>query len=164
MRILGIDPGLAIVGYGIIEKEGSTIKLIEYGSIQTPAKMNIALRLEIIFKELNSIISDFRPEEIVYEKLFHEKNNKTFIDVSQARGVEILAGKLNNLDIYEYTPLQVKTAITGYGRASKVQVQESVKRILNLKEIPKPDDAADALAIAICHSFSSKFKELYKME
>lgn len=164
MRILGIDPGYAIVGYGIIEKEGSKIKMLEYGSIQTEAHTSTAIRLEIIFNELNQIIKEYKPDEVAYEKLFHEKNTKTFMAVSQARGVEILAGKINNLDIFEYTPLQIKTALTGYGRATKNQVQESVKRILNLQDIPKPDDAADALAIAICHSFSGKFKDLYKME
>ena len=164
MRILGIDPGYAIVGYGIIEKEGSKIKMLEYGSIQTKAHTSTAIRLEIIFNELNQIIKEFKLDEVAYERLFHEKNTKTFMAVSQARGVEILAVKINNLDIFEYTPLQIKTALTGYGRATKNQVQESVKRILNLQDIPKPDDAADALAIAICHSFSGKFKDLYKME
>ena len=164
MIILGIDPGIAIVGYGIIEKIGSKINLLEYGSIQTDAKTSTPLRLEIIFNELNGIIKEFKPDEVAYEKLFHQKNSKTVIDVSQARGVEVLAAQLNNLDIFEYTPLQVKTAITGYGRASKNQVQEGVKRLLNLTTIPKPDDAADALAIAICHSFSGKFRDLYKME
>lgn len=164
MIIMGIDPGLAIVGYGIIEKIGSKIKMIEYGSIQTDSKLSNPQRLDIIFQEMNNIIKDFSPQEVAYEKLFHEKNSKTVITVSQARGVEILASKINNLDIFEYTPLQVKTAITGYGRANKKQMQESVRRILNLRDIPKPDDAADALAIAICHSFSGKFKDLYKME
>ncbi|WP_311487886.1 crossover junction endodeoxyribonuclease RuvC [uncultured Helcococcus sp.] len=164
MIILGIDPGIAIVGYGIIEKIGSKINLLEYGSIQTNANTSTPLRLEIIFNELNGIIKEFKPDEVAYEKLFHQKNSKTVIDVSQARGVEVLVAQINNLDIFEYTPLQVKTAITGYGRASKNQVQEGVKRLLNLTTIPKPDDAADALAIAICHSFSGKFRDLYKME
>lgn len=164
MIILGIDPGVAIVGYGVIEKNGSHIKMIEYGTIQTDAGMDIQSRLEIIYNEMNSIIKEFKPQEIAYEKLFHQKNSKTIINVSQARGVEILAGKVNNLDLYEYTPLQIKTALTGYGRAVKKQVQESVKRILNLTDIPKPDDAADALAVAICHSFNGRMKELNKME
>ncbi len=164
MRILGIDPGLAIVGYGVIEKKGNTYKILEYGTIQTKADEKTPDRLEIIFNELNQIIKDFEPDEVAYEKLFHQKNSKTVIDVSQARGVEILAAKINNLNIYEYTPLQIKMALTGYGRANKKQMQESVKRFLNLKEIPRPDDAADALAIALCHSFSGKFKNLYTME
>lgn len=164
MIILGIDPGIAIVGYGIIEKNGSKLKMLEYGSIQTKAGTETPLRLEIIFNELNEIIKEFKPQHVAYEKLFHEKNTKTFINVSQARGVEVLAAKVNGLEIFEYTPLQIKMAITGYGRASKTQMQESVKRLLNLTDIPKPDDAADALAIAICHSFSGKFSDLYKME
>lgn len=163
MIILGIDPGLAIVGYGVIEVKGNKIKVLEYGSIQTKANKSIQERLAIIFNEMNSLIDDFRPDEVAFEKLFHQKNSKTVIDVSQARGVEVLATKLKNLDIYEYTPLQIKTAITGYGRATKIQMQEGVKRILNLSELPKPDDAADALAIAICHSFSGKLKKMYKM-
>lgn len=163
MIILGIDPGLAIVGYGVIKVNGNKIKVLEYGSIQTKANTEIQERLEIIFNEMNTLIDDLKPDEVVFEKLFHQKNSKTVIDVSQARGVKILATKLKKLDIYEYTPLQVKTAITGYGRASKIQMQEGVKRILNLADIPKPDDAADALAIAICHSFSGKFKKMYKM-
>lgn len=164
MVIIGVDPGLATIGYGIIEKTGSKIKLLEYGSIQTQASTSIPERLEIIYNELDQIIKEFKPDEVAYERLFHQKNSKTVIDVSQARGVEILVAQINNLKIFEYTPLQVKTAITGYGRASKQQMQESVKRLLNLTDIPKPDDAADALAIAICHSFSGKFSDMYKME
>lgn len=164
MIILGIDPGLAIVGYGVIEKIGNKVKVLEYGTVQTDSKLDTASRLEIIFYELDSIIKQYAPTEVAYEKLFHQKNTKTIIDVSQARGVEVLVGKINNLDLFEYTPLQIKTAITGYGRADKKQMQESVKRLLNLSEIPKPDDAGDALAIALCHSFSGKFKNLYKME
>lgn len=164
MIILGIDPGIAIVGYGLIEKDGSKIKMLEYGSIQTDSTMSTQERLEIIFNELNVIIKQYNPDEVAFEKLYHQNNSKTFINVSQARGVQILAAKINNIDLYEYTPLQIKTALTGYGRAIKIQVQESVKRILNLSDIPKPDDAADALAIAICHSFSNKMKNLYKME
>ena len=136
MIILGIDPGLAIVGYGVIKVNGNKIKVLEYGSIQTKANTEIQERLEIIFNEMNTLIDDLKPDEVVFEKLFHQKNSKTVIDVSQARGVKILATKLKKLDIYEYTPLQVKTAITGYGRASKIQMQEGVKRILNLADIP----------------------------
>lgn len=163
MIILGIDPGIAIVGYGIIEVIGNKITMLEYGSIQTVSNSPTPDRLKIIYKELDEIINQYKPTEVAYEKLFHEKNTKTFINVSQARGVEILVATLNNLEIFEYTPLQVKTALTGYGRATKNQVQESVKRILNLSDIPKPDDAADALAIAICHSFSKKFRDLFRM-
>ena len=112
MRILGIDPGLAIVGYGVIEKKGNTYKILEYGTIQTKADEKTPDRLEIIFNELNQIIKDFEPDEVAYEKLFHQKNSKTVIDVSQARGVEILAAKINNLNIYGYTPLEIKMALT----------------------------------------------------
>lgn len=163
MIILGIDPGIAIVGYGLIETVSNKIRLLEYGTIQTSSTQTTDERLKIIFTEMNNIIGQYKPDDVCYEKLFHEKNSKTFINVSQARGVEVLASSLNNLPMYEYTPLQIKMALTGYGRAVKKQVQESVKRILNLSEIPKPDDAADALAIAICHSFSLKFKDRFRM-
>lgn len=163
MRILGIDPGLAIVGYGVIEVTGNRIKMLEYGVVQTFPKDSTQDRLAIIYKELNSIISDFKPDEVAFEKLFHEKNTKTFINVSQARGVEVLACVNSGLEMYEYTPLQIKQALTGYGRATKIQMQEAVKRFLKLDGIPKPDDAADALAIAICHSFSNKFKKQFEM-
>lgn len=163
MIILGIDPGIAIVGYGVIEVIGNRVKMLEYGSIQTYNTHTTDERLEIIYKELLLLIDQYKPEEVAFEKLFHEKNTKTFINVSQARGVEVLACKISGLQAYEYTPLQVKNALTGYGRASKMQMQEAVKRYLSLDKIPKPDDAADALAIAICHSFTNKFKEMYKM-
>ena len=163
MRILGIDPGIAIVGYGLIEVVGNRYRLLEYGSIQTPSNISVDKRLEIIYDELTKLIDQYQPTEACIEKLFHEKNTKTFINVSQARGVEILACVHKNLNIYEHTPLQIKQALTGYGRATKTQVQQAVKRILNLSEIPKPDDAADALAIAISHAFTNKFKEQFRM-
>ncbi len=163
MIILGIDPGIAIVGYGLIEVIGNRYRLLEYGSIQTKATSSTDERLEIIYRELVGLIDEYKPEEVAFEKLFHEKNTKTFINVAQARGVEILACKTQGLDVFEYTPLQIKQALTGYGRATKNQMQESVKRILNLDGIPKPDDAADALAIAICHSFTNKLKEQFRM-
>lgn len=163
MIILGIDPGIAIVGYGVLETIGNKYKLLEYGSIQTTPAYSTDERLEIIYDELIELIKEYQPEEVAFEKLFHEKNTKTFINVAQARGAEILACKASGLRIYEYTPLQIKQALTGYGRASKKQMQEGVKRILNLSEIPKPDDAADALAIAICHSFTNRLKEQFRM-
>ncbi len=163
MIILGIDPGIAIVGYGLIEILGNRYSLLEYGTIQTKPEFSTDERLEIIFRELEALIEQYQPEEAAFEKLFHEKNTKTFINVAQARGVEVLACKTKGLRVYEYTPLQVKQALTSYGRASKHQMQESVKRILNLDGIPKPDDAADALAIAICHSFTNKLKEQFRM-
>ncbi|QQK07808.1 crossover junction endodeoxyribonuclease RuvC [Miniphocaeibacter halophilus] len=163
MIILGIDPGIAIIGYGIIEVVGSSIKLLEYGCITTSSKSPVPKRLSFIMKEMSSIIEEFKPDEMAIEELFFNKNAKTVINVAQARGVEILAGIEAGLPIYEYTPLQIKQAIVGYGRAEKIQVQETIKTILRLSEIPKPDDAADAIAVAICHSFSRKFKELYEM-
>lgn len=163
MIILGIDPGIAIVGYGVIEIMGNSYRLLEYGSIQTGPEYSTDERLEIIFDELIGLIDQYKPQEVAFEKLFHEKNTKTFINVSQARGVEVLACKKSGLSIYEYTPLQIKQALTGYGRANKNQMQEAVKRILNLSEIPRPDDAADALSVAICHSFTGRLKEEFRM-
>ncbi|MDL2311020.1 crossover junction endodeoxyribonuclease RuvC [Peptostreptococcaceae bacterium OttesenSCG-928-C18] len=164
MIILGIDPGIAIVGYSLIEAQGSTVKLLEYGCITTSSKSSLPDRLFFIMQEMRSIIQQFKPTEMAIEELFFNKNVKTAIQVAQARGVEILAGIEAGLDVYEYTPLQIKQAIVGYGRAEKKQVQEMVKTILNLNDIPKPDDAADAVAVALCHSFSNKFKELYKVK
>ena len=163
MIILGIDPGIAIVGYSLINYNGNTIKLLEYGCLTTSSKDLLPDRLSFIMDELSLIISEFKPEEMAIEELFFNKNVKTAIQVAQARGVEILAGVQAGLKVYEYTPLQIKQAIVGYGRAEKMQVQENIKRILNLNEIPKQDDAADAIAVAICHAFSRKFKELYEM-
>ena len=163
MIILGIDPGIAIVGYGLIEYAGNSIKLLEYGCITTSSKEPLPNRLSFIMDELSFLIQEFKPEEMAIEELFFNKNVKTAIQVAQARGVEILAGVKSGVVVYEYTPLQVKQAIVGYGRAEKIQVQESIKKMLNLNEIPKPDDAADAIAVAICHAFSRKFKELYEM-
>lgn len=163
MIYLGIDPGIAIVGYGLIDVEGSSIKLLEYGCITTSSKSPLPKRLSFIMEEMRSIIKEFKPDEMAIEELFFNKNVKTAITVAQARGVEVLAGVEAGLGVYEYTPLQIKQAIVGYGRAEKIQVQETVKTILNLNDIPRPDDAADAIAVALCHSFSSKFKELYEM-
>lgn len=164
MRVLGIDPGLAIVGYSIIETDANKIKMLEYGCIKTEAEISTPDRLNIIFNRLNEIIKQYNPEDMAIEELFYNKNVKTVISIGQARGVEVLSGISNGLQIYEYTPLQIKQAVVGYGRAEKKQIQNMVKFILGLDEIPKPDDAADALAVAICHSFSLKFKENFKMK
>ncbi|MDD5589572.1 MAG: crossover junction endodeoxyribonuclease RuvC [Candidatus Portnoybacteria bacterium] len=150
MIILGIDPGNALMGYGLIEDLGGKIKFIEYGCFATEKNLKPALRLEKIFKELSALIKKYKPETIAMESLFFFKNQKTIIKVSQAQGIVMLAAALEKLPIVEFTPPQVKQAVTGYGKAEKQQVQKMVKAILNLKEIPKPDDAADALAIAIC--------------
>ncbi|MGO4986680.1 crossover junction endodeoxyribonuclease RuvC [Gallicola sp. Sow4_E12] len=163
MRILGIDPGIAIVGYGIVDIKGNSISMVEYGCITTSSKSRLPDRLFFIMNEMTDIINEFKPDEMAIEELFFNKNTKTAITVAEARGVEILAAKQSGLEIYEYTPLQIKQAVVGYGRAEKQQVQEMVKILLNLSERPKPDDAADALAVAICHSLSHKFKDLYKI-
>ena len=152
MRILGIDPGYGIVGYGVIDYDNYTQKVVDYGTISTPKEETLPNRLFIIYKMLNRIIDTYKPDVVAVEELFYFKNQKTIIPVAEARGVIILTCKLLNIDIYEYTPLQIKQALTGIGRAEKAQVQFMVKTLLNLEKIPKPDDAADALAVAICHS------------
>ncbi|MBC8590407.1 crossover junction endodeoxyribonuclease RuvC [Wansuia hejianensis] len=164
MIILGIDPGVAIVGYSIIETNGNHFKALEYGAITTDSKLNFPERIKIIYDQLTDIIDTYNPEDLAIEELFFNKNVKTAIKVGQARGVEILAAVNRGLNIYEYTPLQIKQATVGYGRAEKHQVQEMVKMLLNLKEIPKPDDVADALAVAICHGSSLKFKDNFLMK
>lgn len=163
MIIVGIDPGIAIVGYGIIEKKGNKLKAIKYGAITTEPNISLPYRLKIVYDELTKILLEYKPDAFAIEELFFNKNVKTAITIGQARGVEILAAVNCGIDIYEYTPLQVKQGVVGYGRAQKKQVQEMVKLLLNLKEIPKPDDVADALAVAICHAHSGRFKDLFKI-
>lgn len=164
MIIFGLDPGIAIVGYGIIEVLGNRVRLLDYGVITTDASLSVPERLNIIDFEINKLIAEFEPDELAIEELFFNKNVKTVINVAQARGVEILSFVKRGISVYEYTPLQIKQAITGYGRAEKKQMQESIRMIFKLKEIPKPDDAADAMAVALCHFFSLKFKENFKMK
>lgn len=154
MIILGIDPGTAICGYGVVEQQGNRFRMLEYGAIRSSSTEEPAARLQTIFLGLNRIIEQYRPGQMAVEELFFNKNVRTALVVGQARGVIMLAGQLQGIPIFEYTPLQVKQAVVGYGRAEKQQVQYMVKAILNLNEIPKPDDAADALAIAICHGNS----------
>ncbi len=149
--ILGIDPGIADTGFGVIEKgKGGKLTCITYGSIKTKAKMKLPDRLEILDKELNKIIKKYKPDLISIEQLFFCKNVKTALIVGQARGVVLLNCRKNKTEIIEFTPLQIKQAVSTYGKASKMQVQKMVKLLLRLKDIPKPDDAADALAAAIC--------------
>lgn len=155
MKILGIDPGIAIVGYGIIEQKGNRFGVINYGSIQTKAGLPLTERLQIIYTSLRRLIYDYKPDCMAIEELFFNNNAKTAIAVAQARGVLILGGVNEGLTISEYTPLQVKQAVTGYGRADKKQVQQMTKALLGLDKVPKPDDTADALAIAICHAHST---------
>ena len=164
MIILGIDPGIAIVGYSIVECTGNKFKAIDYGAIRTESDTLFPDRIKIIYDRLIEIIERYNPDDLAVEELFFNKNVKTAIKVGQARGVEILAAVNKGLNIYEYTPLQIKQAVVGYGRADKSQVQEMVKILLNLKEKPKPDDVADALAVAICHGSSLKFKESFRMK
>ena len=164
MIILGIDPGIAIVGWGVINCTGNNLKPIAYGSIVTDSKELFPDRLRTVYEELLVIIDKYNPTDMAIEELFFNKNAKTVIKVGQARGVQVLAGKNKNLDIFEYTPLQIKQAVVGYGRAEKHQVQEMVKLLLNLKQCPKPDDTADALAVAICHGSSLKFKDQFRMK
>lgn len=148
--ILGIDPGIADTGYGVIKSEGSHLACLTYGSIKTSAKLDLITRLELLHKELDKIIKKYHPDFATIEQLFFNKNVRTALIVGQARGVILLTLKQNKLAIVDYTPSQVKSAVSAYGQASKLQVQKMVKLILNLKELPQPDDAADALAIAIC--------------
>jgi crossover junction endodeoxyribonuclease RuvC len=154
MIILGVDPGTAITGYGVIEHLGNKFRLLEYGVVRSSKDLLLAERLQCIFKEINDVIDAFKPEHLAIEELFFNKNTKTALAVGHARGVIVLAASLKGIPVYEYTPLQVKQAVVGYGRAEKHQVQFMVKAIMNLMEIPKPDDAADALAIGICHANS----------
>ena len=151
MRVLGIDPGTAIVGYSIIDYENGKYTTLDYGCIFTDKSEDMPVRLEQIYDALEKIIKLWKPTDMAIENLFFFKNQKTIIEVGQARGVITLVGQKNRLNLFSYTPLQVKMGIAGYGRATKKQIQEMVKLILKLDEIPKPDDAADALAIAITH-------------
>ncbi len=158
MRILGIDPGTGILGFGVIEVERGKLQLVDAGVIRTPAKEDDAVRLQTIFEEISDIIAQSKPTVMSVEKLYFAKNVTTAMTVSQARGVVLLAGQQAGLDIYEYTPLQIKQALTGYGRAEKKQIQEMVRVILKLKDAPKPDDCADALAAAITHSMTTRLR------
>ena len=159
MKILGIDPGYAILGYGIIDMKGNQFSVIHYGAITTDSKMDMPDRLKCIYSSLMEIISEHQPETASIEELFFNNNAKTALMVGQARGVAMLACVNSGLPIGEYTPLQIKQALVGYGRAEKKQVQTMVKSILNLNEIPKPDDTADALAAAICHGNCANYNK-----
>lgn len=160
MRIIGIDPGYAIVGIGVLEYKGNKFKTLEYNAITTPAGMPTVERLKKIYTEMTSYLIKYDPDAVAIEELFFNSNQKTAINVAQARGVLLVSVANANIPIYEYTPLQVKQSVCGYGRADKQQVQHMVKTILGLNAIPKPDDAADALAIAICHAHSSKMNNI----
>jgi crossover junction endodeoxyribonuclease RuvC len=156
MIILGIDPGTAATGYGLVRKKADNLNLIEYGCIKTEPKFSTAERLNKLNQQLAKIIQEHKPQKIAVEDIFFFKNLKTAVKVSQARGVILAKAAQMQIPVIEHTPLQVKQAVTGYGRAEKSQVQKMVKILLSLKEIPKPDDAADALAVAICCAHSTK--------
>lgn len=162
MVILGIDPGYAIVGYGVIDTEKPNM-VVDYGAITTPKEDSMPVRLQAIEESLQYLFNKFKPEVVAIEELFYFKNQKTIIPVAEARGVIVLTCQKYCGNIYEYTPLQIKQALTGQGRAEKAQVQYMVKAILNLDSIPKPDDAADALAVAICHSQTSSALNMNKV-
>lgn len=155
MRILGIDPGVAIVGYGVIEYKKNVFKVIDYGKITSPAHTPLPKRLKMVYDGVTELVSAFKPDVVAIEELFFNTNVKTAIAVGHARGVLVLAAENAGIPVAEYTPLQIKQAVVGYGRADKNQVQQMVKMFLSLNEIPKPDDTADALAVAICHAHSA---------
>lgn len=156
MRVLGIDPGTGILGFGIIEASNHNLTLVDAGVIRTPYKEQDAIRLSTIYNELTEIIKNSQPKVMVVEKLFFAQNVTTAMTVSQARGIVLLCAEQAKLQIFEYTPLQIKYSLTGHGRADKKQIQEMVRIVLKLKETPKPDDCADALAAAICHSMTMR--------
>lgn len=166
MRILGIDPGIAIVGFGFIDKEGHKITPVQYGCIQTEAHTPDEERLLHVYEAMVQLVEKYKPDTVAFEKLFFNRNVTNAMSVSQARGVLILAAIQKGLPIAEYTPMQVKQAVVGYGKAEKKQVQEMTRMFLKLQAIPKPDDVADALAVAICHAHSytlnSKINEVLK--
>lgn len=155
MRILGIDPGIATIGFGLVDFSGREYKLIKCGVISTPAHTALSARLEQIYDDLCSLLDMFRPDAVSIEELFFNTNITTGISVAHGRGVILLACRKAGIKVYEYTPLQVKQAVVGYGRAEKKQVMDMVRRICSLPEPPKPDDAADAVALALCHARSS---------
>ena len=160
MVILGIDPGTASMGYGIVEFKQSQFKPLTYGVLRTQKGVDAGQRLKILFEGLNALMDEYQPDHVVVEALFFSRNTTTAISVGQARGVAVLAAGLRQTPVYEYTPLQVKQSVAGYGRADKKQVQFMVRALLNMNVIPKPDDAADALAITICHGNSYNFNKI----
>ncbi len=157
IRILGVDPGYAIVGFGVLDYDGMRFEPIEYGAVLTEAGTPFPERLKAIFEDIEFIFDKFKPDCMAIERLYFTTNQKTAIDVAQARGVTVLSAARRAVPVSEYTPLQVKMSVTGYGKAEKKQVMEMTRQILGLAQIPKPDDAADALAIAICHGHSVRY-------
>jgi crossover junction endodeoxyribonuclease RuvC len=160
MRVLGIDPGTAITGYGLVEEVRGDLKLVAFGVIRTPADQPLPGRLQLIYHAVSDLAEEWEPEAAAVEELFFSRNVRTAMSVGQARGVALLALADAGLDVAEYTPLAIKQAVTGYGNADKMQVQEMVRLLLELAEVPRPDDAADALAVAICHLHSARLAAL----
>ena len=156
MRVLGIDPGYAIVGYGLVQAEGMAMQALQFGAITTRAHTAFEDRLAEIFDDMQALLGQAAPDAMAVESLFFTTNQKTAVAVAEARGVILLAARRAHVPIFEYTPLQVKQSVAGYGKATKKQMQEMTRRLLTLKEIPKPDDAADAVAVAICHIHSAR--------
>jgi len=161
MIILGIDPGTAATGYGVIEVKNSP-ELVEYGCLSTSDKDNMVDRLRSIYEQISCIIDRFSPAEVAVEEVFFNRNTKTALSIGQARGVILLAVSSKGAKVFSYTPLEVKQAITGYGRARKEQIQHMIKKTFNLSHLPRPDDASDAIAVALCHLYSRKLKNLSK--
>ena len=155
MRILGIDPGYAIVGYGFVDYNLNRFSVVGYGAVTTKAGTRFSRRLQDIYDDMITLIEKYKPDHLSIERLYFNTNTTTAIDVAQARGVILLAAEKCGVEVFEYTPLQVKQSVTGYGKAEKRQVMEMVKSLLNLNSVPKPDDTADALALAICHGHYS---------
>ena len=162
--ILGIDPGLATMGWGVIESDGSRHRLIQYGTLGTPAGQPVPVRLRAIYSGVQQLISTYRPDDIVSEELFFARNVTTALNVGAARGVALLAAAQYTENLYEYTPMQIKQAVVGFGKAEKRQVQMMVKMLLGLSEVPRPDDAADGLAAAITHAHSARQRQLFKIQ
>ena len=164
MVILGIDPGLATLGYGVIEVVGDKRKLIQFGTLTTPAGEPMPQRLRAIFQGMNQLMDIYQPDDVAFEELFFSKNITTGMAVSAARGVALVAVVQRTENLYEYTPMQIKQAVTGYGGADKHQVQQMVKMLLNMKDIARPDDAADALAVALTHANSMHMKKMFRIQ
>lgn len=164
MVILGIDPGLATLGYGVIEAENDKRRLIQFGTLTTPAGQPMPQRLRAIFQGMNQLMDIYRPDDVAFEELFFSKNITTGMAVSAARGVALVAVVQRTDNLYEYTPMQIKQAVTGYGGADKHQVQQMVRMLLNMKDIARPDDAADALAVALTHANSMNMKKMFRIK
>lgn len=164
MRILGVDPGLARMGWGVIDTDGNRHKLVQYGVLGTPAGESLPIRLRSIYSSVQQLIATYSPDDIAFEELFFARNVTTALSVGAARGVALVAASQHTENLYEYTPMQIKQAVVGYGKAEKRQVQLMVKMLLNMEEIPRPDDAADGLAVAITHAHSARQRALYKIQ